>query len=354
MSITLNVSVSLSKKLRSLITTNGQLTLIISEIANGKGEGRIILETDREAPITEEEIKEMGETSIILIPKELAEDTPTEAVGNIFSNAQSRSKKRTPVDKLAATNPPEEEEVPNAIITEEEKVIPKPFKTTKNSGYKKFVLSLEQLMVEIQKAKNKNIEDIDLSQAKTEREKAVLTEIKEQSEGIDVPAWIVNDKAGNISVNDLGLHLPLNSPRDLSKISAKRLAISSELKALIKSGYIRFISPEEKDQIIIEGLEEKDEFGLKVYSHHDAAMDAIGSETQSDRSEHPVIADDAYEVTEEQPLEEESMILNLTSGAPKNRDNSSAGIRKTTHGNSPTKPSNDKKSEKPLLRLKLD
>jgi hypothetical protein len=355
MSITFTCSISLSKKLRGLIKTNAQLTLIVPEIINGKGEGRIILETDRDKDISEKEINEIGETSIILIPEGLVDETPTEAVGNIFSNAQSQSKTRTLVDKIAATEAPEEEEIPDAILTKEEKIVPKVFKQTKNPKYKKFVSSLEELIGEIQKTKNKKIEEVDLSQAKNDREKAILIEMKEKSEGIDVPAWVVNDKNGNISINDLGIGLPLNSPYNLSNVSAKKLAISSDLRSLIKSGHIRFVSPEEKDQIIISGSEEKDEFGLKVFSNHDAAMDAIDNPSDDDSESKTVISEKAYEVKENDMCEEESMILNLTAGAPKNKSSSSTGTRKTTHGNSNTElKNNDKKPVKPLLRLKLD
>jgi len=349
MDISITCAVSLSKKLRSLVKS-GQITLLIPELKDGKGKGRIILDTD----VDEKTIKEIGETSIILTPESVEVELPTESVGNIFGTGIDNQKKvskttRTAVEKIAVQEAPEPEDIPEAVVTKDEQTIPQDFKELKNKKCREFVCNLEQLIEEINKAKHKVPSDeINPEQATNPREKLAMREMKEKSEAIDIPAWVINEKAGSLSLNDLGITLPLNSPYDLSRISAKRLAASGDLKSLLKSGYLRIISPEEAQNVITGGVEAEEIGGLDVFDNAEEAKASIESgaiyrddgENESEdnsnrksRKNTPVIKANSYEVTEDYKGEEETMILNLTQNLPSQKVVN--GTKKTTHGNKP-------------------
>jgi hypothetical protein len=202
----------------------------------------------------------------------------------------------------------------------------------------------------VQKAKSKKpSQEVDLSTAETDRERAVLMEMKEKSEAIDETAFIVNDKAGNITINDLDISLPLNMPYDLSNISAKRLAISRDLKSLIGQGLIRFVSPEEKLSYVDKALLQEDSktHGLEVYDSPDEAEAAIGR-MPNQESGQTLLIDDSSEmnITDadlQQATEDEVMIMNLTQNMPTERTSStptshSVHGARSSHGGSGSSP----------------
>lgn len=339
MNISVNCKVSLSKKLRALIGHSGSINFIASGLEDGIGEGVL--------SITGEDIHGecfKGETSIQVEPigemkVEVGEsDLPC---SNLFSSTPSKGNEEKIIRKLAVVNAPEKNEVPHAIKTKEEsnteasiaKTIPSPL-------CKKWISDMESLMASVNKSKNK-LSDVDVTSARTDREKAILMEMKERDEAIDEAAWIVNDKIGNLSVNDLGISLPLNMPYDLSCVSARRISSSRDLKVLVRDGYVRFISPKEKDIYIQKAVGGEDTEGigeLEVYSHHEEAESAIANKSN------PVIGNDAIEVTEEdlnKLTEEESGILNLTQNMPAVKQprpitENSAKPSHTVHGNNTT------------------
>jgi hypothetical protein len=361
MSISINCKLSLSKKLRALLGKDATLTLVSQDIVDGKGTAILILNSEDAKTITNPE--ELGETSIMLIPIEMAEESPniqSPVHASIFSTVPSKHQEEPVVQKIAAVHAPEKGREGKAI--KKEAPIPQQFPELKQPECKSWISNMEELISAVNVAKGKQA-NVDLNDAQNDRERAVLMEIKEKAESIDTPAWIINDKVGILSVNDLNISLPLNAPYDLSNISARRVANSKDLRGVIKAGYVRFISPEEKDQIILNivGGDENTAIGsLAVFDNHEEAMENIGTKTTSSPSSipsrrAPVISDDSMELTEEDlntPTEDEGMILNLTQNMATVKSRKEAPSpevnRKTVHGNSPTTP---KPGIKPIRKL---
>ena len=240
MNISINCKLSLSKKIRALLGKEASLTLVSQDIADGKGTAILTLSSDN---IGDFKPEEMGETSIMLMPVEIAEESPNVSSpvhATIFSTIPRGSQEEPIVQKIAVVKAPEKGQEARAIKKQAE--IPKAFAEVKETAYKKYVKNMEELMAVVNVAKNK-ISDIDPDMASNEREKLILQVEKEKAEAIDTPAWIVNDQVGMLTLNDLGVSLPLNIPFDLSSISAKKVATSRDLKMLIRDNYVRFISP---------------------------------------------------------------------------------------------------------------
>jgi hypothetical protein len=336
MNISLNCKLSLSKKLRAIVGKNATLTLVSQDISDGKGTA--ILSLDSENLNLEGKIEDMGETSIMIVPVELAEESPnvrSPVHASIFATVPHKGATEKVVSKIAVVHAPEQEEVSRAV--KKEVSIPKAFSDLKTVECASWIKNMEELIAEVSKVKNKK-SDVDLDSAQNDRERAVLLEMKEKEEGISTPAWIVNDKTGSLCVNDLNINLPLNAPYDLSAISAKRIAASRDLKILLRDGYIRFVSPEKKNEIIMNVTEQEEPSdSLGVFDNHEEAMGNMG--TSKGRT---VVIDDnsAMEVsaTNAEDLgDEESMVLNLTQNMPtiKNRTQvvSAEGDRKSTHSN---------------------
>jgi hypothetical protein len=366
MNISLNCKLSLSKKLRAILGKEASVTLVSQDIVDGKGTAIITLTSDEINDIKPEEI---GETSIMLIPIEISEESPNSASivhGSIFSTIPSKHQKEQIVDRLAVTHAPDKGDEPRAVKQTVE--VPEVFSSVNDPECKEWVSNMSELVEAMNTAKGKKSE-IDLDSAQNDREKLILRELKEKEEAIDIPTWIVNDKCGMLSVNDLNISLPLNSPYDLSNISAKRIANSKDLKGLLKSGYIRFISPEEKDRIIENVTEEEpDGLGLGIYDNHEQAMENIGSHTQSSTrstpsSRNPVINDNdenAIEINDNNAgdqTEDESMILNLTKNLPTSksritREDAQTGNRTSTHGNKSNKPVTQPQTESKVRTIR--
>lgn len=331
MSISINCKLSLSKKLRALLGKEASLTLVSQDIVEGKGTAILILNSeDVKADIKPED---MGETSIMLIPVEMAEEVPnamSPVHASIFSTIPQKYQNEPVIEKLASVNAPEKGQEARAIKKETE--VPKAFSEIKEKACAEWIKNMEDLVGAVTAAKNKQA-NVDLDSAQNDRERAILREIKEKAEAIDIPAWILNDKFGMLSINDLNISLPMNVPYDLGNISAKRIATSRDLKGMLREGYIRFISPQEKDNIILRATgEEEVTAGLDVFDNHEQAMDSIGTSGGN-----PVINEEsAMTITEadiDAKTEDESMILNLTQNLPttKTKREIPEGNRRTIH-----------------------
>jgi len=350
MKVSLDCNISLSKKLRAMIGDNGSITLMANGLQEGKGFCKLILEADTQG-IASVQAGEMpqelkGETSIMITPITLTKENPpnyaSQEVGTIFSTTDEvpmNTGQRTAVDKLAAVTPPETAAVPHALVPKEEIHTPEPFKELNNNKCKEFVSNLSELLQEVEIAKSK-VADIDLSSITDPRLRAVEMERKEHMEAIDKSAYIVNEKAGVLTLNDLDITLAMNSPYDLSNISARRIAGSSELKGLLKAGYIKFITPDQIDEYVKKAEAGHNTHGLEVFDNHDLAEANMATSPISDDPNapsvlhtQPLIDSNSMEVTAadmDRPTEEEKMIMDLTGAIGKT--DRRAGVRSSTHG----------------------
>jgi hypothetical protein len=336
MNISINCKVSLSKKLRAILGKEATLTLVSQDIVDGKGTA--ILSLDSENTTEQIDVTGIGETSIMLTPMEIAYESPNNESlmhSSIFSTIPLKHQSEKLIEKIAVVHAPERGQESTAIKKEVE--VPKQFSQLKSNECKSWIKNMEELVGALNKAKNKK-STIDVTSARNEREKLILQERKEKEESIDESAWIINDKVGNLSINDLNISLQLNCPYDLSNISAHKLYNSKDLKVLDREGYIKFISPEEKDNIILNAEESEDRnIGLDVFDDHESAMDAIESVQQPKRRNTVINERNAMDVTEDNmndATEEEEMIINLTQSAPLTKKIANGEVKKTTHGNS--------------------
>jgi len=335
MSISIKCKLSLSKKLRAIIEKDSSLTLISNDIKDGKGIGTLIIDS-----VANINIDDIGETSIMLTPSEISDeiiDNESLVHSSIFSTPISNEESPL-VQKIAVVKAPEKGQESVAI----KKNIPVPSmlpKQLKNPECKKWISNMEELIYATISAKNKK-SNLDISVAKNDREKAIIMEQIEKDESFDTPAWIVNKKSGVVSINDLGISLPLNVPYNLGNISAKRVSSSRDLKSLIENGFVDFISPTEKDEMV--SIEKEGDISvptLPVFDNHDQALSNMSRDLTEIKQ---VISGDQDtidipEVTDEnaeEQTEEESMILDLTQKmSPVKNKNETDMTRKTVHGN---------------------
>jgi len=335
--VTINCKISLSKKLRAILKDNEEASLVLNGVVvGGKGGGRLSL-TGVEDDVYSD-ISEIGETSIQLIPIDYADETPNgDSIpqGAIFSTLPIRGESSPVVDRMAAVHAPEVGEESHAVVAKKDIKTPKEFGTIEDSDCKKWISNMEELIEAVSKAKGKR-SDIDPDMAHNERERALLLELKEKDEAIDRPAWIINNAGGALIINDLDITLPIDSPYDLSNISARRVIMSGDLKGLIKGGYVRFLSPSEKDSFLMSKTKEDVSVGLPVFDSPEQAEAYMASGGRGN----PVIDDEnSMEIggnDDLSPTDEESMIMDLTNGMVGGGAVSSAqGTRYTVHGSSP-------------------
>jgi len=330
-------SVSLSKKLRKLLK-NGQskLTLIVQGLEGGRGVGHLSLSNDLWQDVPMEELMKMGETNIMFTPTEGLEEMPGnihKAVSTLFTTVPTKGMENIEpvVQKIAAVNVPEKGSESRAVQPEVK--TPTAFSDVDNPSCKKFIDNLEDLVKAVLEAKTKQ-SGIDPDSAENPRQRALLLEAKERAESIDFPAFIVNDKVGNLAINDLDLALPLNAPFDLSKISARRIAASKELKILLRDGYIKFISPSDAP-LYAEAAAQGDSRipQLEVFDNVDQAAANMGGTAARIIDEENTM--DLTNENLEAPTLEESMILDLTAGMPSSRASapSPQEPRRSVHGN---------------------
>jgi hypothetical protein len=339
MNVSINCKISLSKKLRAILESDATITVVSQDIKDGKGTAILSLNSEN---IKDFKIEDLGETAIMLAPVEFAIESPNESSpvhSSIFtSNSDNKPIKNSPINKLAATVAPERGNVSRAYNQVVE--VPEAFKQYEDPKCVEYIKDMDQLIQAVNVAKNKKSE-VDPETASNDRQRAILAEMKEKEEAIDVPAWIVNEKYGMMTINDLNISLKLNAPYDLSNLSAKKIASSKDLRGAIKSGAVRIISPDERDQLAISSLENPESIGgLEAFGSVDEAMGNMESRRPSSRN--PVINDnEAIEISEsdlDQPSEDESMIINLTQSAPrvKPKPTMTEEGRKTVHGNTNT------------------
>jgi len=334
MNLSINCKISLSKKLRSLVDGKEcSIVLTTTDLINGKGEGRLSIVTEGDfAPQID-----TNETSIMITPISVSDEVPiSHAVGSIFSTMATEQNvtSRTAIDRIAVTKAPEKKHVPHAIVHREEKIVPQEFKELKDNKCQDYITNLQDLLIAAKDA-SKNEVDIDIGSASNEREKAVLMELKKRGKSINMPAYIVNDKAGILSINDLDLTLILNAPFNLANLSGKRVAESGELRGLLNAGIVKFITPQQAQAYINKmDTEIIKAPSLDVFDRHQTeenmmSDNPIGPSEQADMME--LTMDDL-----ESPTLEESMIIDLTANTDAILQ--TGGYKTSVHGSTPRQP----------------
>jgi hypothetical protein len=273
MDIRFDCDFSLSKKLRAVIESNdARAVIIIDKIENGIGKGTLLLSGDKLNLHNADKLNRT-ETSVQFTPNNIVDEIPPEhTVQNIFSTEDLKTTSRPNyIDKLAVRHAPEKEEVPYAVKSKSEIVTPKEFKEYNNPNFRQFVSNVQELMEEVSIAKDKT-SNIDLDSITNPREKAVAIEMKEREEAIKIPAYIVNDSCAFIRINDMDISLGLNMPFDLSKISAKRIYASNDLKHVLDKKMVKIIS-QDQIQSYLSKISQEDPYkqGLEVYGDKDSA-----------------------------------------------------------------------------------
>jgi hypothetical protein len=189
---------------------------------------------------------------------------------------------RSPADRLAATMAPAQGNLGGAILRPNEVPAPNQFPELQQKSYQEYIRDYDQLMEEVNVAKNK-VSNIDPSQIADPRLRAIEQERKEHLEAIEKKALIVTEVSA-ISVNDMDISLSGNTPYDLSNISAKRIAASSDLKALIDQGLVKFIGPEEVEGYVKKSLNIKEAPSIPVYDNIEQAAAGIQNQFHSTAS----------------------------------------------------------------------
>ena len=332
MSIAINCKISLSKKLRAFIDSGGALSLIVPRVVDGKGVGHLTLSSENTQDETFQKILDVGETSIIITPTEVAPEMPGnigQSTANLFTSTPSKGHSEPVVSKIAAVNAPEAREMGTAVAPAS---VPTAFPELKEPECQAYISDMTGLIEAVNSAKSKK-SSIDISQAANDRERAVLLEQRDRDEGIDIPAYIVNVRAAKIIINDLDISLSLNTPFDLSNISARRIASSRDLRELIKGGFVKFITPAEIGNYVDQAVYNSG-VGvgqLEVFSSPEEA-EANMARTATNI---PINPEDVLDITESTAgglTEEESMILDLTSGMSATPTSPPAGTRISSHG----------------------
>lgn len=335
MNLTINCKVSLSKRLRALLGKEGTITLVTSGLVDGKGMGSLSLNSDGTDIASVFDPESMSETAIMITPVEATDEVPnndTEVHASIFSTNLKKGQEGPVVKKIAAVSPPEKGQEAKAI--KEKASIPDAFSQLDEHGCREFICDFEGLIEAVSIARQKQ-STINLEDAKDDREYAVLKEQKDKEEAIDVPAWIVNDKTAALTINDLDVNLLMNSPFDLGRIPARKIASSKDLKALLKSGYLKFVNPNEREHYISKATEAEKVPELEVFDNHIHAQANMGNiiDTTINEENNLLITENDID----NPTDEESMIMNLTQDAPVIKP--SVLPSKTIHSNFSPKPS---------------
>jgi len=325
MSISIKCNISLSKKLRALIKNNTKFYMKSGTLVNGVGEGVISFETDNEQISNDFFDKE---TSVMIVPLEIdaprqerQENINDSGISNLFMAGENIEEIDDPIlKKIAAVKAPNNRiERASAVKPKQqiEKETPEVFKVTQKPEAKKNITELNQLLkaVELAQDKKPNISDVDISKIQNPRLKAVAMEEKERSEAIDYSAFIVNISCATLTINDLGINLPLNTPYNLNNLSAKKIANSRELGAMLRSNMIKFIRPDEVQMYMDKVVNEQDKYGLEVYDNHRQAEAAIerNGDSRSHMSTKTVKAQETQLSLSdlEGPTEEEQILKSL-------------------------------------------
>ena len=340
--------------MRSLISDDGTITLTARNINDGKGKATLSIDSEANlAEITEIAGQLLGnETSIMITPLSIGDDSEftgvTQTVSSIFTTSASSKKKSPVVDKIAQTDPnivrePSEEEESLVIdnITSSSKKINLNLTPAPSPNNKlKPILNMDGLLEAVNIAKDKVV-NIDIDSIKNPRLKALAIEQKERMEAIDIPAFIVNEKIGVIAVNDLNITLPMNYPFDLSRVSAKKIFLSKDLKSLYNQGYIKFIHPKDISiyQKKVENSENSKIGSLEIFDNHEKAEQSITDpDFNEEKDKNDYVPLEISENNLDQETDEESMVSSLSSlmsqPLPETSESDAAIIR-SSHGNSP-------------------
>jgi hypothetical protein len=248
----LKCKISLSKKIRSILRNGGSIVLASDSINGGKGEGTLVI---KDRMNKELEIEELfgQETSIIITPIEEIETPLNSTVSNIFYDKGEKSNnQRTLIDKIAATEIPENNN--HSYYNKDEIQVPEQFQETQDQGFINYVRDCQELIREINNSKNKS-SDIKVEAINENDPPAVVMnklmqmEKKEMQESIGKDAYVINKKCASLTINDIDLDLPLNYPKNLGNISAKKLANSKDLWNLFNSDMINLITPQEANHL---------------------------------------------------------------------------------------------------------
>lgn len=319
--------ISLSKKLRAIIgDSEATVTLVSTPIKNGQASATLIVSSANiDMNVANQSLGK--ETSIQLTLTSVKDEVPgNPTITNLFSTGNHTNGPRTVVDRVAVTKAPERTQISHAVKRAEEIVTPEEFPEYEETQFISFVSSFSELMMAVKAAQGKESE-IDLDKIDDPRQKAIAKEIKEQAESIDMPAYIVNDSCASLSINDMDLSLVLNTPFNLSNISAKRLQNSGDLKAMIRQKLVKFINPDEIGKymnIASKGVEQP---VLDIYDR-DGAIDASRNNTATafpDATPMDILVNDDVTPSEQEQL---AGLINLTSMG----DASAGGSRTTFHG----------------------
>lgn len=248
----LKCKISLSKKIRSILRNGGSIVLASDSINGGKGEGTLVIKDRMNKELKIEELFGQ-ETSIIITPIEEIETPLSSTVSNIFyDKGEKNDNQRTLIDKIAATEIPENNN--HSYYNKDEIQVPEQFQATQDQGFINYVRDCQELMREINNSKNKS-SDIKVEAINENDPPAVVMnklmqmEKKEMQESIGKDAYVINKKCASLTINDIDLDLPLNFPKNLGNISAKKLANSKDLWNLFNSDMINLITPQEANHL---------------------------------------------------------------------------------------------------------
>lgn len=398
MQISLRCKISLSKKLRNLLQNGGSIVLTADSFDSGKSDGILVLTDNSNTQIDLNDL--IGkETSVMLTPTDVVTIGNT-AVSNIFSNQQPRQQtqpqqtqpqqpqpqyqqpqyqqpqyqqpqyeqpqyeqpqyqqprqqpqyqqpqyqqpQRNVIDRMAATQPPEYGQNNRSYYQQNEMVVPEQFKDTQNQDFIAYVRSFQELMEAVKESRSK-VSDINFENISDPRQRALMMERKEMDESIGLDAYVVNDKCASLSINDIGLDLPLNMPRNLGLLSAKKLAGSRELWQLFKSKMIRLVTPQEANHLL-KNADKLNQTYVPTYEIYDSSYEAKETIYDDRRGGNSGYAEATVLDLEMSSLEEESEEMsNYRSGSNSPRQTRpsgnfstlSGGTRRSFHGDSGT------------------
>lgn len=316
----------LSKKLRDAIKNNSSIQITINNIENGSGRCDMVIDGQTDNSKLKDLIGE--ETSLIfrvlniesvlkssveeIIGEEENTVNPENQQENVlpswFGKTQEENKQPLPENipdgiesffinrdkniiedkitkKIAVTEPPEIEDISNVFESDLENI--EGLEAYSQPEFKKYVSNLNEFYDALEASKNKK-STINLDAYKGDiRKMAVMEEQKRMEESIGKPAYVVNKKYGTLRIEDLNLQLNLNSPIDLARMSANTLIDSKDLRSVLRSGLIEFVSPQEATNIEMERLQEeerKNSADIEDIDDDDDEIPSRGTKQQIQRS----------------------------------------------------------------------
>jgi hypothetical protein len=366
MQIALKCKISLSKKMRTLLQNGGSIVLTSNSINSGKGDGTLVISDNGNKELDVSDLINK-ETSIMITPVEVSQGVgnasvsniynnqrdPNPGVSNVFSNnqpQQGHQTQRNVIDRMAATQPPEQGQNNRAYYAQDELTVPKEFNEFNDDDFLSYVKNYQELVQAVKESQSK-VSDINVSpvsefDSMNERKnKALLMEQKEKQESIGCDAYIVNEQCASLVINDIGLDLPLNMPKNLGNISARKIASSRDLWKLLKTNKVRIISPNEADHLLKNAGTMTKTYvpELEIYdSRYDAQEEIYEGQVPRNHMPNADVID--LDSPNNQQRESEEMRNLIASGRPSmqrqasggNVSSLSGGTRRTFHGSGGT------------------